>query len=189
MYKYLVFLLLIFPSLLFSQEYKCKVNVDASNVRGSNKQIFKTLEQSLEDLINSKKWTNQHFKEHEKIKCDLILNIKSFDPKKNSIDSELYFRTYRPVYKSGYETLVLNLIDKNFTFNYKEFENLDFNPDFIDNNLTATIAYYLYIGLGHDFDSFKENGGKPYFFIAENIQKSAAQNTITRWQAKNKGIG
>ncbi len=173
----------------YAQEFKCNVQVDASAVRGTNKQIFKTLEKSLENLINSKKWTDNRFKNNEKIKCDLILNIKSFDAKKNSIEAELYFRSYRPVYHSDYQTLLLNLIDKKLIFNYKEFENLDFNPDFIDKNLTANIAYYLYIALGHDFDSFKENGGKKYYYLAENIQKSAAQNNMPGWQAKNKGMG
>jgi len=189
MYKYLFLLFMLTTSLSYSQEFKCKVTVDASAVRGTNKQLFKTLKKSLEDLINSNKWSEQHFKDHEKIKCDLILNIKSFDPKKNSIESELYFRSYRPVYNSDYETILLNLIDKKFIFNYKEFENLSFNPDFIDNNLTASIAYYLYVALGHDFDSFKENGGKEFYYKAENIQKSAAQNNMPGWDARNKGAG
>ncbi len=189
MYKYLVLILFFIFQIPYAQEFKCKVTIDASAVRGSNKQMFKTLEQSVKELINSQKWTDHTFKSHEKIKCDLIINVKSYDPKRNSVESELYFRSYRPVYHSDYETLLLNLVDKNFVFKYKQFENLSFNPDFIDNNLTATIAYYLYIALGHDFDSFKENGGKEYYNIAEKIQKSAAQNNMNGWQARNKGTG
>ncbi len=189
MHKFILVLIFFSFQTVFSQEFNCNVTVDASAVRGSNKQMFKTLEQSIENLINSHKWTDRRFAPHEKIKCDLILNIKSFDPKRNNIESELYFRSYRPVYHSDYETLLLNLIEQDFKFTYKEFENIDFNPDFIDNNLTATIAYYLYVALGHDLDSFKENGGNIYFNKAEEIQKSAAQNNMQGWQAKNKGSG
>jgi hypothetical protein len=189
MYKLFLFFSILFSSFGYSQEFKCHVTVDASGIRGTNKQVFKTLEKSLENLINTTQWTDLNLSDKEKIKGDLILNIKSFDPKKNSFESELFFRIYRPVYMSEYQTLILNLIDKKFDFNYKEFQNLDFNPDFIDNNLTAGVAFFAYIGLGHYFDTFKEKEGIKYFQLAENIQKSADQNNMRGWEAKNKGIG
>ncbi len=189
MYKYFFLILFFYIQTSFTQEFRCKVTIDASAVRTTNKQMFKTLKQSIEELINSQKWTDNNFRNNEKIKCDLIIKVKSYDLKKNTIESELYFRSYRPVYHSDYETLLLNLVDKNFVFKYKQFESLSFNQDFINNNLTATIAYYLYVCLGHDFDSFKENGGKEYYNIAEKIQKSAAQNNMNGWQADNKGAG
>ena len=189
MYKKIFILFFFFHYVAQAQEFRCKVNIDASAVRGSNKQIFNTLQQSLQDFFNSQQWSDLNLKNHQKIKCDLILNIKSYDPKKNLIESELYFRTYRPVYMSDYETLILNLIEKDFSFKYKEFESLSFNPDFIDNNLTATMAFYAYVGLGHYMDTFKEEAGLPYFHLAENIQKSADQNNMKGWQAQNKGTG
>jgi len=189
MNKLLFVLFLLTGISLYGQEFKCNVSVDATSVQGSNKQVFKSLERSLEEFINTNRWTDKRFLEHEKIKCDLILNVKSYDRKNNNITAELYFRSYRPVYKSDYQTLLLNLIDKNFNFTYQEFQKLDFNPEFFNDNLTSTIAFYLYIALGQDFESFKQDAGRPYFEQAEVIQKNAAQNGLNEWEAKNGGTG
>ncbi len=182
-------ILFITGSLLIgnAQEFKCNVRVDATSVRGSNKQMFKTLERAIADFVNHNSWTDRQFQEHEKIKCDILLNVKDYDLKNNKIKSEIYFRSYRPVYHSDYETLVLNLVDQNFKFEYREFEKLDFNIDFYESNLTSTIAFYLYVALGYDFDSFKVNGGKDFFERAELVQTNAEQNSAdSSWKRENK---
>ena len=188
MRNYLIIILFVLSSSLSAQEFKCNVTVDASGVRGSNKQLFKTLERSIEDFVNSNRWTDKRFLDHEKIKCDIVLNVKSYDQKNNNINAELYFRSYRPVYKSDYQTLLLNLIDKNFNFEYREFEKIDFNIELYDSNLASTVAYYLYVALGHDFESFKKGSGKDFFDKAKIIQNNAAQNGISGWEANNKGV-
>ena len=170
-----------------AQEFNCEVSINAAGVRGSNKQVFKTLERAIKDFVNHNRWTEKQFQEHEKIKCDILLNVKDYDIKNNRITAELYFRSYRPVYNSDYETLLLNLVDKNFQFKYREFEKLDFNIDMFENNLTSTLAFYLYVALGYDANSFKENAGKEYFEKAEQIQLNAEQNTSDPgWKRENK---
>ncbi len=189
MNKYLFLFLILLGWSATAQEFKCNVTIDASGIQGSNKQIFKSLERSIEEFVNNNRWTDKRFLPYEKIKCDIILNVKSYDRKSNEITSELYFRSYRPIYKSDYQTLLLNLIDKNFKFQYQQFQKLDFNPEFFTDNLTSTLAFYLYVALGHDFESFKQDAGRPFFEKAEIVQKNAAQNGLTEWEAKNGGTG
>jgi len=186
--KKIILLIILFLGVqqLQAQEFKCKVTVNAASIQGSNKQMFKTLQRAIQEFINKNRWTDKRFKEHEKIQCDLILNIKEYNLKKGRIKSELYFRTYRPVFKSDYQTLLLNLIDKNFEFTYREFEKLDFNLELFENNLTSTIAFYLYVALGEDFNSAKENAGVEFLKKAEIIQNNAEQNGIKGWNRDNK---
>lgn len=184
-----IFFFFLWTAMVFNshaQEFKAHVQVEASAVRGSNKQMFVTLQKAIESFLNQGQWTEQQFNNHEKIKLDILLMVKSYDLKKNEINGELYFRSYRPVYNSDYETLLINLIEKNFNFKYREFEKLDFNLELYDNNLTSTLAFYAYIALGHDFDSFKENAGRQYFEKAEIIQNNAAQNGIKGWDKDHK---
>jgi len=169
-----------------AQEFKANVIVNAAGVSGSNKQVFKTLENALKDFVNRNRWTDKQFQDHEKIKTDIIINVKEYKLNNNSITAELYFRSYRPVYNSDYETLLVNLVDKNFSFTYREFEKLDFNIELFENNLTSTIAFYLYVALGYDFNSFKENAGKVFFEKAEIIQNNAEQNNVKGWAKENK---
>ncbi len=187
--KKILFILLLSSALwhIHAQEFNCNVSINASGVRGSNKQVFKTLERAIQDFVNHNRWTDKQFQSYEKIKCDILLNIKDYDIKNNHIKAEFYFRSYRPVYNSDYETLLLNLVDKNFEFDYREFEKLDFNIEMFESNLTSTIAFYLYIALGYDADSFKENAGKEYFEKAEQVQINAEQNTSdSGWKRENK---
>jgi len=186
MRKYIFILLLLIINQSFAQEFKANITVNAAAVSGSNKQIFKTLENSLKDFVNRNRWTDKQFQDHEKIKVDIIINVKEYNINKNSINAELYFRSYRPVFNSDYETLLLNLVEKNFAFTYREFEKIDFNLELFDSNLSSTIAFYLYVALGYDFDSFKEYGGKDFFETAEIIQNNAEQNNIKGWEKENK---
>jgi len=186
MKRIILIIIFLFGIQVRAQEFKCKVTVNAASIQGSNKQMFKTLQRAIEEFVNKNRWTDKRFKEHEKIQCDIILNIKEYNQKKGTIKSELYFRSYRPVFKSDYQTLLLNLIDKSFEFSYREFEKLDFNLELFESNLTSTIAFYLYIALGEDFNSVKENAGVDFLKKAEIIQNSAEQNGIKGWSRDNK---
>ncbi len=186
MKKYIFLIFSILASYTQAQEFNCKVRLDASGVHTSNKEMFKTLERSIAEFVNKNRWTDKQFKNHERIKCDIIINVKDYDQKTNVVKSELYFRSYRPVFKSDYETLLLNLVEKDFQFKYQEFQKLDFNIELYDNNLVSSIAYYLYVALGHDFDSFKENAGKDFYEKAQIIQINANQNSVKGWDNDGK---
>ncbi len=180
MYKIFLFFSLFFFLNLNAQEFKCKAQVNAESINNSNKQIFKSLERAIEEFVNKNKWTEKKFQNHEKIKCDIVINVKSYNAGK--FTAELYFRSYRPTYNATYQTLLTNLIDKNFKFKYQEFQRLDFNIEMFENNLVSSLAFYIYIALGHDFDSFKLNAGKDFYEKAEIIQSNAEQSNIAGWE-------
>jgi len=173
-------LLLMFIGTANAQEFRAQVVVDASSLNTANLSIFKTLEKSLTSFINDKHWTQRVFRKKERIKANIYLVVKKYD--NNRFTCELNVSALRPVYASTYETPLFLVSDKNFSFEYQEFQPLVFNPDQIEDNLTATIAYYLYMILGYDFDSFKLNAGKPYFEQAQNIAESAQSAGLPGWE-------
>jgi len=186
MRKLLFILLLIGAFQVQAQEFKFNVTIDATSIRGSNKQVFNTLQRALKEFVNKNRWTDYRYQDYEKIKGDIILNVKKYDRNNNKITAELYFRAYRPTFQSDYETLLLNVVDKSFEFTYREFEKLDFNLELYESNLSSTISFYLYVALGSDFNSFKEGTGKEFFEKAEIIQNNADQNGVKGWAKDNK---
>jgi len=170
--------------LLRAQELRAEVFVDAAAVNTANRSIFKTLQKSVADFLNNTSWTGLQLKEHEKIKARFLFTIREY--RQNRFVCRLTVSAYRPVYNSTYETPVLMAVDKNISFKYIEYQPLTFNEDFIDNNLTAVLAYYAYMIIGYDFDSFRLNGGEKYFMRASEIRAMAAGQGLPGWDDKGK---
>ena len=178
-YKWLLWSVLLINFTARSQEFNARVTVDASSLATPNLPVFKTLEKSLADFINKKHWTDKNFRPEERIECDFRIVITQYQDK--HFTAQLNVTAYRPVYHTTYRTITLNLVDKHFAFNYQPYQPLEFNDFNIDDNLTATIAYYIYMIIGYDFDSFKIAGGKPYFEKARKIADMAASNNLGGW--------
>jgi hypothetical protein len=178
----IVFLIISLPALVRAQEFMCQITVNSPQVEGTEKKVFQTLQSDLYEFVNNRKWTNYVFKTEERIDCSIMITITdrvSSDQFKAKVNVVLQ----RPVYKTSYNTNLLNLVDKDFDFKYVEFEPLEYNDDVYTNNLTSTIAYYLYIMLGLDADSFSKFGGTPYYEKARSVV-NAAQNSPERgWKA------
>jgi len=170
--------LLTFP--LRGQEFNARVIVDASALSTPNLPVFQTLENDLTALINKRHWTDKSFKPVERIECTFYLVILRYED--NRFDAQLNVTAYRPVYHSTYKTLTLTVADKQFSFNYQQYQPLEFNEYTFDNNLTGTIAFYLYMILGYDFDSFKIGAGKPYFEKAQKIAEMASAQGLKGWE-------
>lgn len=163
-----------------AQEFMATVTVDYSQVQSSNNQVFQTLEKSLRDFINTTRWTENRYKIHEKVEANFLLIITSRDG--NYFKSRLQIQTRRPVFNSTYYTPILNFVDSNFDFQYTEYEELIFNPrKFSGKNLTDVIAFYVYYILGVDADTFKKEGGTPYFKIAQQIATNASGISFGGW--------
>src|SRR5690606_15105244 len=138
---------LIFSMSLSAQEFLATVNVDYSQVQGSNVQVYQTLQKSLSDFINTTKWTDNRYKIHEKIECNFLIIITSRN--NNSYNARLQIQSRRPVFNSTYFSPILNFVDSKFDFEYTEYEELIFNPrTFSNKNLTDVIAFYIYYILG-----------------------------------------
>lgn len=171
---------------LCAQELKCTVSVNSDQVQGSNKEVFNTLKQSIEEYINNQRWTNMTFLDKERIECSMLLLVKSVQD--NLFTCEFTCQSRRPVYGTSYNSPTLNFKDNNFVFTYQEYDRLDFQQSTFTTNLTALLAYYAYLIIGHDMDSFSKLGGTPYFQICENIvtsaQSASLENTeATGWKA------
>lgn len=180
--KLIVLLFTCLPALVPAQEFMCQVSVNAAQVEGSEKKVFQTLQTAVYEFINNRKWTNYVYRPEERIECSMMITITervSSDQFKGRINVVLQ----RPVYKTSYNTNLLNLVDKDFDFKYVELEPLEYNDDVYTSNLTSMVAYYLYIMLGIDADSFTKFGGTPYYEKARGVV-NAAQNSPERgWKS------
>ncbi|NPA43034.1 MAG: DUF4835 family protein [Chlorobi bacterium] len=177
-----LFLLILFSLTARTQEINAEVRVEAPPGLAANRQIFITLENSIREFLNTRKWTRHTFLPHERIRATFMLVVREY--KDNRIKCELNISAFRPVYNSTYESPLLTVSDKKVEFNYVQYQPLEFNPEILDNNLTAVLAFYVYMILGYDFDSFKEFGGTEYFKTAKEIQVNAAGQGLPGWENK-----
>lgn len=172
-------LILLFSLDLSSQELNCLVTVNDDQVIGSNKQIFRTLEKTISEFVNQKKWTNKSVKPQERINCAMNIIITKRD--NSSFEGTIQIQSTRPVYGASYETPVLNIKDNDFNFQYNEFDQFIYNPTTFDSNLVSMIAFYVYTILGMDADTFQLNGGQTYYKEAENVVLQAQQSGLSAW--------
>lgn len=168
-----------------AQEFKCDVRVNSNKIAGTDKSIFESLQTALYEFINNTKWTNVNFKPTEKIECSMVINIQEkIDA--TSFRGELNLALKRPTYKATYSTPLFNYIDTQFPFSYSEGEALDFNPNIYSSNLTSAIAYYLYMFLGFEFDSFSLYGGEEFYKVASNIVSAAQSTGESGWSSNER---
>ncbi len=172
-----------------AQELQARVSVIASRVGSTvDRKIFTTLQTQLAALLNNRRWTNDAFKESEKIECSFILNIESVvEP--NIYKATLTVQAARPIYNSTYQAALINYIDPDVTFRYVEFQPVEFNENRVQGtdasiaNLTAIVAYYAYTIIGLDYDSFAPKGGDAYFRKAQQIITNAPEGrNINGWR-------
>jgi hypothetical protein len=159
----------------------CNININSEQVEGSNKSVFVTLKKSISEFVNNRKWTELTYANTERIECTMNIIVKKMDI--DVFTAEIQVQSRRPVYNSSYYSTLFNFKDNNFTFKYKEFDQLEMNENTITSNLTAVLAYYAYIIIGYDMDSYSRLGGTPYFLAAENIVNSAQGADLTGWKA------
>lgn len=175
-------ILFLVPSSLIAQELKCNIQINSQKIQGTNRTVFQTLQTSLYEFMNNTSWTNHVYGIDERIECNIIINLDE------QIGSDEYKGTIqvqarRPIFNTSYNTTMLNFLDNNLDFRYLEFNKLEFNENTHLNNLTSTLAFYAYIILGIDYDSFSYLGGSEYFQKAEKIMNNA-QNAVERgWKA------
>lgn len=159
-----------------AQELKCNISINSEQVQGSNKAIFTTLQHSMEEFVNTQRWTNMTFQEKERIECSMMIVVKNIQD--NMFVCEFTCQSRRPVFGTTYTTPTLNIKDANFTFTYQEYDRMEFQHNTFTSNLTALVAYYCYMIIAHDMDSFAKLGGTPYFQICEDIVTSAQSASI-----------
>ncbi|RYZ54521.1 MAG: DUF4835 family protein [Sphingobacteriales bacterium] len=174
-----------------AQELNCKVKVLSAAILNVDKQVFTTMEKSISDFMNTRKWTTDEFGTSEKIDVNIMINLTG-----KSADEDIYYGTFniqasRPVYNASYTSPTVNFLDKDFIFKYSQFTPLQFDDnrvggnDALAANLTAVLAYYAYLVIGLDYDSFSPKGGEDFLKRAQNIVNNAPEQgkAISGWKA------
>lgn len=171
-----------------AQELRANVTVNANQVSGTNKKMFITLQNSMKEFLNGRRWSDDVYGPAERIECNFVLNVTG-DVGNNTFRATLTIQATRPVFNAGYMSSLLNMQDNSLVFRYVEFQPLDFSDnrvvgnDPLASNLTAVLAYYCYIILGLDADSFSPRGGDAFFKKALNIVSNAPDGKdISGWK-------
>ena len=177
--KLYCFFILLFFGFASAQQLNCSVKVNSDQITITNKQIFNTLENSLSDFVNKTDWTGIPYKQEEKINCSMYITITAYDS--NQFTGTIQVQSSRPVYNSTYSSPILNYNDKDFSFKYNEFENLNFNPINFESNLVSVIAFYSFVIIGMDGDTFSKQGGSKYLETAQDVANVAVTGGYKGW--------
>lgn len=183
MIRRFIIILLVFalPSQLFSQELNCNVQVVSQQIQGTNKQVFETLQSAIYEYMNNKVWSNHVFGTEERIECNMMFNITD-QISADEFRGTLQIQARRPVFNSNYNTTMLNFLDNDIHFNYIEFEPLEFDLNSHMSNLTSILAFYAYVILALDYDSFSFEGGTAFWQAAEKIVDNAQNAPQKGWK-------
>ena len=165
------------------QELNARVNINRSQVSNTKGEVFDALQKTMADFLNNHKWTELTFRDNEKIQCTFNLTVSTYSDTDNSFVCSLLLSSTRPVYGSSYTTTGYSVKDPQFTFTFKEHDQLEFNINNIDNNLVALLAYYAYVIIGMDMDTMAPKGGTPYLQTAEQIVQAGQALDFPGWKA------
>ena len=166
-----------------AQELQARVTVNHSQIQGTDASVFDDIQQTLEQFINDRQWTSLQFQKNERIVCNFNITVTKYDQSSNLFTCTALIQANRPVYNSAYTTTLYNNKDGDFNFEYAQFDQLNFNEEMVDNQLTALIAYYAYLIIGLDLDSFSPMGGEDILQRCLNLVNNAQNLNFTGWKA------
>ena len=165
------------------QELQAKVTINHQQVQGTDVSVFEALQQKLEEFINDRQWTNLQFQKNERIVCNFNITVTKYDASTNVITATAMIQANRPVYNSSYTSTLYNNKDNDFSFRFSQFDQLEFNEEMVDDQLTALIAYYAYLIIGLDLDSFSPMGGEDVLQRCMNLANNAQNLEFPGWKA------
>ena len=171
------------PAPLAAQELQAKITINHTQISGTEKSVFDNLQQTLEQFVNDRQWTHLQFQKNERIQCNFNLQVTKYDKDQGVFTCKATIQANRPVYNSAYTTTLYNNVDENFMFKFAEFDQLEFNEEQIDNQLTALFAYYAYLLIGLDLDSFSPKGGEDVLQRCMNLTNNAQNLDYPGWKA------
>jgi len=184
MKRYLLFfvVLIICLNSALAQELRCNISISSQKIQGANKTVFETMQSDLYEFMNNRKWTDHQYAMDERIECNFFINLDQ-QISSNEFSGTIQVQARRPVFNSSYQTTLLNIKDNDFHAKYVEYQTLEFNETSNKDNLTNILAYYAYIVLGMDYDSFSPEGGTEFFQKAQTIVNNS-QNAVEKgWKA------
>ena len=166
-----------------AQELQVKININSSQVEGSDKSVFENLQQTLEQWMNDRQWTELQFQKNERINVNFNITVQKYDKGNNRFTCTAMIQANRPVYNSAYTTTLYNNKDGDFNFDFAQFDQLNFNEEMVDNQLTALMAYYAYLIIGLDLDSFGPLAGTEILQRCMNLANNAQDLGFPGWKA------
>ena len=166
-----------------AQELQVKININSSQVEGSDKSVFENLQQTLEQWMNDRQWTELQFQKNERINVNFNITVSKYDKSNNRFTCTAMIQANRPVFNSAYTTTLYNNKDGDFTFDFAQFDQLNFNEEMVDNQLTALMAYYAYLIIGLDLDSFGALAGTEILQRCMNLANNAQDLGFPGWKA------
>lgn len=179
----IIVIILFFTNTTKAQELQAKININHSKVGATDVSVFENLQQTLEQFVNERQWTELQFQENERIACSFNITINKYDKSNNTFECTAIIQANRPVYNSQYTTTVYNNRDANFNFEFAQFDQLNYNDENVDNQLTALFAYYAYLIIGLDLDSFSPMGGEEVLQRCMNLVNNAQNLNFTGWKS------
>lgn len=166
-----------------AQELLSTVTINVGpKVKTTDRNVFRDMKIAFQQFLNSRKWTSDVFQQHEKINCNILININDM-PSIGKFSASVQIQSARPIYNSSYTSLLLNFADRDWEFEYIESQPLEYNDNIYTNNLTSMLAFYAYLVIGMDYDSFSELGGTPYFQRALLVVNNAQSSNRPGWQS------
>lgn len=180
---FLVMAMLLSATQLVAQELNARVTVNHNQISGTDVSVFDDLKDNLTRFINERQWTSLQFAKNERINCSFSLTVTKYDNTTNRFTCKAQIQATRPVYNSAYTTTIFSNTDNNFDFEYAQFDKLVYNDETVDNQLTALIAYYAYIIIGIDLDTFSPNGGEDVLQRCMKLVNDAQNLNFTGWKS------
>lgn len=166
-----------------AQELQAKITINHSQIQGTDASVFDNLKETLEQFVNDKQWTDYQFQKNERIVCNFNITVTKYDQSSNTFTCSALIQANRPVYNASYTTTLYNNKDNDFNFEFAQFDQLTYNEEQIDNQLTALFAYYAYLIIGLDLDSFSPMGGEEVLQRCMNLANNAQNLNFTGWKS------
>lgn len=185
-FPYVCFMIIgLLMNLLYvhSQELQAKITINHNQIQGTDASIFDNLQQTLEKFINDRQWTHLQFQKNERIPCNFNITVTKYDLSSNLFECKALIQANRPVYNAAYTTTLYNNTDNDFNFEFAQFDQINFNEENIDNQLTALLAYYAYLIIGLDLDSFSPMGGEDVLQRCMNLVNNAQNLNFPGWKS------
>ncbi len=177
------FIILFASKGFFGQEFLCNVQIESRQVGGVDPSVFDAMEKSIFEFMNNRRWSNVNFKIEERIECTFIITIQSAIQGGDEFAGTLNVVLQRPIYGTSYNSVMLNLVDNDIQFRYTPFQAMEYADNTYNDNLTQILAFYAYMLLGLDFDSYSLYGGTEYYEKANAVTSVATSSSFKGWQA------
>lgn len=174
---------LMFVTAIHAQELQAKININHSKVGTTDVSVFENLKQTLEQFVNERQWTELQFQQNERIVCNFNITVNKYDKTNNLFECTAMIQANRPVYNSQYTTTLYNNRDADFNFEFAQFDQLNYSDENVDNQLTALFAYYAYLIIGLDLDSFSPLGGTEILQRCLYLVNNTQNLNFTGWKA------